>query len=110
MRQKFVISHVRAFRHKHLRKGVVVIALLNEEARMDDRALNQSSAATGKFSMLDWPTPEMLQAANRARARAMRDMIIAFGKWAMAFMTSHPISNSPQDMAGSDAPRVAPKR
>ena len=35
---------------------------------MDDRAVNQNSEASGKFSILDWPTPEMLQAANHARA------------------------------------------
>jgi hypothetical protein len=31
--------------------------------------------ATTKFSALDWPTPEMLRAANRARVKAVRDMI-----------------------------------
>ena len=77
---------------------------------MDDRAANQNSEATGKFSMLDWPTPEMLQAANRARARAMCDMIVAFGKWAIAFIASNPISKSPRQTASSHAPRVAPKR
>jgi hypothetical protein len=29
------------------------------------------------YSKLDWPTPEMLAAANRARARALREMVIA---------------------------------
>ena len=30
---------------------------------MDDRAANQNSEGTGKFSILNWATPEMLQAA-----------------------------------------------
>ena len=81
-----------------------------KEARMDDRAVNRNSEATGKFSILDWPTPEMLQAANRARARAVCDMIVAFRKWAIAVIASHPISKSPRDASSSDAPRVAPKR
>jgi|HubBroStandDraft_6_1064221.scaffolds.fasta_scaffold03950_3 hypothetical protein len=73
---------------------------------MDDRAVNQNSEATGKFSILDWPTPEMLQAANRARARAVCDMVVALGKWAKAHIASHPISRSPQDALGCDALRV----
>ena len=68
---------------------------------MDDRAVNQNSGATGKFSIGDWPTPEMLQAANRARARAMCDMIVAFGRWAAALIASTPISKSPRDAARS---------
>jgi hypothetical protein len=59
---------------------------------MNDRAENQSSGPTGKFPTLDWPTPEMLQAANRTRAKAFRDMtrdmIQALGKWANASMAS----------------------
>ena len=75
---------------------------------MDDRAVNQNSGATGKFSKLDWPTPEMLQAANRARAKAFGDMTL--GKWARALITSHPISKPSRDTASSDALRIAPKR
>lgn len=77
---------------------------------MGDRAANQKSGATGKVSLLDWPTPEMLQAANRARARAMCDMIVAFGKWAIALVASHPISKSPRGASGADALRVDPRR
>jgi len=46
---------------------------------MDDRAVNQNLGATGKFSTLDWPTPEMLRAAHRARGKALRDMALALG-------------------------------
>jgi hypothetical protein len=59
---------------------------------MDDRTVNPNSKATAKLSTLDWPTPEMLQAANRARAKALCDIIVAFGKWAIASLASHPIS------------------
>jgi hypothetical protein len=77
---------------------------------MDDRAENQNSRATGKFSIADWPTPEMLQAANRARAKAVWGMILELGKWARALIATHPISKPPRDTASSDALRVAPKR
>ncbi len=81
---------------------------------MDDRAVNQNSEATGKFSIGNWPTPEMLQAANRARAKAFRDMtrdmILALVKWTKASMASHPIPKSPRVTASSDTLRVAPKR
>ena len=81
---------------------------------MNDRTVNQNSEATGKFSKLDWPTPEMLQAANRARAKAFRemtrDMILTLGKWAKASMASHPIPKRSRDTASPAAMRVAPKR
>jgi hypothetical protein len=66
---------------------------------MDDRADNQNLGATRKFATLDWPTPEMLQAANRARAKAVCDMILALGKWAKASMASHLISKPSRDKA-----------
>jgi hypothetical protein len=81
---------------------------------MDKRADNQNSRATDKFSKLHWPTPEMLQAANRARAKAFRDMtrdmILALEKWAKTSITSHPISKLFRDTASSEALRGAPKR
>lgn len=61
---------------------------------MDDRAVNQNSRAPDKFPIPVWPTPEMLQAANRARARAMCEMIVTLGKSAMAFIASYPTSKS----------------
>ena len=72
---------------------------------MDDRAENQNSGAITKFSKLDWPTPEMLQAANRARAKAFCDMILALVKWPKA-STAKPS----RDAVNTDALRVAPKR
>lgn len=81
---------------------------------MDDRAENQILGATTKLSALDWPTPEMLQAANRARAKALRDMIrdmiLALVKWAKATTANRPISKPSRDAVNTDALRVGPKR
>ena len=77
---------------------------------MDDRAENQNLGATTKFPALDWPTPEMLQAANRARVKALRDMILALVKWTKATTANHPISKPSRDAVNTDALRVAPKR
>lgn len=44
---------------------------------MDNRAENQNSRATTTFSIVNWPTPDFLQAAKRARGKALRDMILA---------------------------------
>jgi hypothetical protein len=30
---------------------------------------------------LDWPTPEMLAAAHRARAKALKEMVVALFRW-----------------------------
>jgi hypothetical protein len=48
---------------------------------MADRAGHQNSRVSGKFSRLDWPTPEMLVPAHRARGKALRDMFFALGSW-----------------------------
>jgi hypothetical protein len=77
---------------------------------MDDRAESQNLRATTKLSALDWPTPEMLQAANRARVKALRDMILALVKWAKATTANHPISKPSRDPVNTDVVRVAPKR
>ena len=77
---------------------------------MDDRAENQNSGATTKFSKLDWPSPEMLQATNRARAKAFCEMILALEKWAKAFIASQLISRPSRDAVNTDGLRIAPKR
>jgi|GraSoi2013_115cm_1033766.scaffolds.fasta_scaffold284676_2 hypothetical protein len=48
---------------------------------MEDRAEKQNSEPTNTFSKLDWPTPEMLPAARRARGKALSDMGLALGPW-----------------------------
>ena len=44
---------------------------------MDNRAENQNSRATTTFSIVNRPSPDFLQAAKRARGKALRDMIFA---------------------------------
>ena len=51
-----------------------------------------------------------LQAANRARAKAFCDMILALVKWAKASTANQPISEPSRDAVNTDALRVAPKR
>ena len=73
---------------------------------MDYRADNQNSRATTAFSRLDWPTPDTLQAAKRARGKALRGMILALVEWAKAGM-----ANQPSQAEISTVPmRVTPKR
>jgi hypothetical protein len=80
------------------------------EAAMKHHAKGQESEANRRFSKLDWPTPEMLQAANRARARAMCDMIMELGKWAKTAIAGYLISKQPRDTNGSRSLPAAPKR
>ena len=37
---------------------------------------NKTSGIGNEFSVLDWPSPEVLMAARRARAHAVRDMTV----------------------------------
>lgn len=46
------------------------------EADMDDHAEGQEFAKTRAVSRLDWPTPEMLAAARRARGLHLRDLAV----------------------------------
>jgi hypothetical protein len=48
---------------------------------MEDRAGKRSSGTNGTSCTLDWPTPEMLRAARGAKAKALYDMALAFGRW-----------------------------
>jgi hypothetical protein len=43
---------------------------------MDNHAEGQESGKIRAVSKLDWPTPEMLAAANRARAKAFKEMVV----------------------------------
>lgn len=72
---------------------------------MVNRADNQNSRATPKFSVPDLPTPDFVQAAKRARGKALRDMILAFVRWA----SSGAANQQSQGAAGRDAMRVGPK-
>jgi hypothetical protein len=46
---------------------------------MDNRADNQNSRATTTFSRANRLAPDFLQAAKRARGKALRDMIFKHG-------------------------------
>jgi hypothetical protein len=51
------------------------------------RAPQAGHSFTGNpFSRLDWPTPEMLAAANRARSRALREMTVALVQTIASFI------------------------
>jgi hypothetical protein len=50
------------------------------EARMDDHTKAEEFGTERAFSKLDWPTPEMLVSAHRARARVLREMTVALGR------------------------------
>lgn len=73
---------------------------------MDNRADNQNSGATPAFSRLNWPTPDTLQAAKRARGKALRGMILALVEWAKAGIANQPS----QAEIDTVAIRVTPKR
>ena len=46
--------------------------------------------SNGKFSTLDWPTPEMIAAAHRARGKALREMASALYRRLWFFLASSP--------------------
>jgi hypothetical protein len=43
---------------------------------MEDHTKGQAPGTSNKFSTLDWPSPEILRAAHRARAKVVRDMTL----------------------------------
>jgi hypothetical protein len=47
-----------------------------QEAKMETQAGDKTPGTSNKFSTLDWPSPEVLMAARRARAQAVRDMTL----------------------------------
>jgi hypothetical protein len=56
---------------------------------MDNHAEGQEFAKARAISRLDWPTPEMLAAARRARGKAVREMTVAFGRWLKTRVAEH---------------------
>jgi len=44
---------------------------------MDDHAEGQDSGKTRSLAILDWPTPEMLAAAHRARGLFLGELVLA---------------------------------
>ena len=48
---------------------------------MDNHAEDQETLKARAISVLDWPTPEQLAAAHRARAKALKEMVVALFRW-----------------------------
>lgn len=71
-----------------------------------DRGENQNSRATVPFSRMNWPTPDYVLAAKRARGKALRGMILSLLGWARAFTANQP----PLETAITVPIRTASKR
>jgi hypothetical protein len=56
---------------------------------MDNHAEDQEFGKTRAISKLDWPTPEMLAAAHRARAKALKEMVVALFRWLNTLLAGH---------------------
>jgi hypothetical protein len=55
-----------------------------------DRGENQNSRATVPFSRMNWPAPDYVLAAKRARGKALRGMILSLLGWARALIANRP--------------------
>lgn len=73
---------------------------------MDNRADNQNSRATTTFSRANRLAPDFLQAAKRARGKALREMIFTLVERAKAFSANRPSRST----VNADAIRAIPKR
>ena len=49
---------------------------------------SQDSGRASPFSRLDWPSPQMLARANRARSEALRDMTLEIVRWVMGLAST----------------------
>jgi hypothetical protein len=76
------------------------------EAEMDDHAERQEFRKTRAISTLDWPTQEMLAAAHRLRAKALKEMAAQFGRWLKVLVAERLLVVSP----GRSRPRPAKMR
>ena len=78
---------------------------------MESQAGDKTPGTSNKFSTLDWPSPETLMAARRARAQAVRDMTLDFCRRVrrLALRSLTPFRSSREHPARPDAdlvPRV----
>jgi hypothetical protein len=62
---------------------------------MDNRDEGQEFRKTRTISTLDWPTPEMLTAAHRLRAKALKEMAAQFGRWLKVWIIEHLLAVNP---------------
>src|ERR1700704_5556580 len=72
------------------------------EARMDDHTKAEEFGTERAFSKLDWPTPEMLVSAHRARARVLREMTVALGR-KLGMLIKNRLFKSGLSHGGSDS-------
>ncbi len=63
---------------------------------MEHQASTQIDKASSRYSKLDWPTQAMLVAAHRARADALRGMVVSITKRAKRVFAAMRVANSPQ--------------
>jgi len=61
---------------------------------MDDHAEGQEFGKTRTISKLDWPTPEILAAAHRARGKALREMVVSSARWLCRLVADHVLALS----------------
>ncbi len=73
---------------------------------MDNQAEGQEFGKPRALSRLDWPTPEMLAAANRARAKAFKEMVAEGVGRLKALIVEHLLVAGP----GRSKPRPAKVR
>ena len=56
---------------------------------MDNRAEGREVEKNRVISKLDWPTPEMLAAAHRARGLFLRELVLALVRWLKTLFSGH---------------------
>jgi hypothetical protein len=78
---------------------------------MDSHAEGQEFGKTRAISTLDWPTPEMLTAAHRLRAKALKEMAAQFGRWLKVLVAEHLlVANPGRSKLRPVKARIAPRR
>jgi hypothetical protein len=75
---------------------------------METHAGDKTPGTSNEFSTLDWPSPEMLRAARRARAHAVRDMTVDLCRRlrSLALRSLTPFRTSREHPARPDADSV----
>jgi hypothetical protein len=76
---------------------------------MDDRAEGQELLKTREnsklaLSKLDWPTPEMLAAARRARGVFLRELVVALARRLKALVVGQRLAARPARMLPAKVP------
>ena len=56
---------------------------------MDNHAVRQDPGKSRALSKLDWPTPEVLAAARRARGIFLRELVVALARRLKALAVEH---------------------